>query len=584
MHFATMLAAPLLAAITAFTVSTQTDVAITHVHVPVVVFGTAWSELEEGRVSAFPAAKDVSAQQIAGVEAELVADGIPAGAIQTWTQDNAGTRIGILMIDLGTPAQARTGSQALTKLHDRYAGFGWNVYAGVDCSALDGRLRAQLEAQARDAAMAYTTPGSHLKVQSLKMTTDPWNGTFDPVPLCPADAHPFIARTSQRAPSSFSDGFVRYASANVAVSYTPSPGVSAVPAAYNIFPFSTFGFPEPIIGHQNRAFVLHGQFAATPGASDIRIPVRSVLVQLAYQDDARYAAAVRAVENLHMSGSDYRAIDERREIYVRLSPVTDAGWRSISSLGTTRVYPFVRDCDTLRRYARAQALQQSKNLAQAAARAIHVRLGPLVISTDWAGPSSGATCGSDGSGDLTKLIAIGKKSRGATAYDVPSSVDFEESLYAAWTLGKKPPKIVSNRIVERLVPVIQADTPGTQVSGTATLTPDAYFYTGRSTSDFTTTVVASKGEVPSGSAPGNVLTNCEAAQERAVANAVRVAQLDSPVHAFYAQPARLLSIACLPSEDIGHTYNSLPTVYNDTSPTGAPQATDTITLFEPIRD
>lgn len=578
MHFATMLIAPLLAAITAFTVSTQTDVAITRVHVPVVVFGTSWAELQQGRVDASPAGKDVTAQQISVVEKELIAAGIPANAIENWTQDTAGTRIGILMIDFGTPEQAAAGAQALKKVHDPNVEFG-SSYAGVDCGALDRLIRVQLQAQAREAALAYTAPASRPKIQSLSMTTDPWTGAFDPVPFCPPSAHPVISSAWRYPITNFAGHFMRYASANVAVSYTPSPRVSPAPASYNIFPFSTFGFPEPIIGHQNRAFVLRGQFAATPGASDIRVPVRSVLVQLAYQNDAQYAVAVRGVENLHIPPSDYRAIDDSREIYVRLSPVTDAGWRSVSSLGTTRVYPFVRDCDTLRRYARAQALQRSKNLAQAAARALHVRLGPLVVSTDWAGPSSGAACGSDGLGDLTRLIGIAQSSRGSTAYDVPSSVDFEESLYAAWTLGKKPPKIVSSRIVERLVPVIQADTPGTEVSGTATLTPDAYFYTGRSTSDFTTTVVAAKAEVPSNAAPGNVLTNCEAAQERAVANAVRVAQFDGPVRAFYAQPARLLSIACLPSDVIGHTYNSLPTVYNETSPTGAPQATDTITVF-----
>jgi hypothetical protein len=133
--------------------------------------------------------------------------------------------------------------------------------------------------------------------------------------------------------------------------------------------------------------------------------------------------------------------------------------------------------------------------------------------------------------------------------------------------------------VDRLSVVLKSDRPGQDVTGTATLAPDAYFYTGRDSSDFTTTVVASKADAPKNVALGNVVTDCDRAEERALANAIRVAQFDGPVRSFYAAPAHFLSIACFSDAMIGHSYSSFPTVYNDSSPTGAAQVTDTITVY-----
>lgn len=351
-------------------------------------------------------------------------------------------------------------------------------------------------------------------------------------------------------------------------------------SARSIFPYSTFGFPEPIIGHQNQAYTLRGgRFAAVPGASEVGVPVDAALIEFTFRTAAAYAAAVRTVRTLGLSSEDYRSVDDRMQLGVRLRANTMQLWSKLSSLGEgdTKVYRFIGDCKRVRAYAHAVAIERSRELAAAAAKVLNAPVGPLVVQTDWAGASNDAVCGEDGSGDLRSVESDAEAQPHWDDSD-PAYAYFWDSIYAAWTLGTRQPSIVSRAIVDRSKPVIVSERSGVEASGTATIAPDGYFYTTR-TQRFTTTIVASKADAPSSTVLGNVVTDCDAAQQRSLANAVRVALLSGPVGSFYAAPARFLSIACLTKEDIGHTFDTLPTMYNAASLTGAAQVMTELTVY-----
>ncbi|MFN2528195.1 MAG: hypothetical protein ABR584_05705 [Candidatus Baltobacteraceae bacterium] len=578
--------APILAAVSALTISTQLDVRIDRIYVPAVIFGTGGYEMQNDHASGDP--QDVTAEQVEAAKQRLVAAGIPPQRMQTWMQpvktystminQDKQVQVGIIMLDFGTPAEARTLALLLPKLRSRNLEFGWNQYVGVDCAAMDSRIAALLHARALETASA-----GRATVRKLSMTTDPRTGTFDPVPLCPLGLHPVVHSAGGTPPTWIRESFTRYASASLELSSTTLAPDAATPPpeTTSFFPFSTFGFPVPIIGHQNRAYVLHGgRFAATPGASAISTTVDGVLVRYDYRDSAKYASAARTLEQAGIPPSDYLEEAADKQLYIRMHPVTKDRWASLPVLSQDNmdVYRFLKNCAPYETYAHELARGRSYRLAQAAADTLQVHAGPLIVETDWAGPSTNATCGSNGAGDLRALVAFTKLNGRAGYADQPYSASFWDSVYGAWTLGPHAPTIASEGTVQRLVAVIRSDRQGQPVTGTATITPDAYFYSGRDTNDFTTTVVA-KSDAPKGKTLGNVITDCDAAQAHALANAVKVAQLERAVNSFYAEPARLLSIACLPEEDVGHTFSSLPTVYNDSSETGSAQVTQTITVY-----
>ena len=577
--------APILAALSAITISTQLDVHINHIYVPVVVFGTGGYEMQNDSVTGSPL--DVTSEQIQAAKERLIAAGIAPERMQTWTQtlkakstnrDGAPVHVGIIMIDLGAPAEARRIALLLPPLRSRNVQFAWNQYVGVDCTAMESRTTSLLQIRAREAAT-----GGHATMRTLWMTSDPRTQTFDPIPYCPVGKHPVVHSAGGVPPLLIRESFRRYASASIELAYTSIRAISTPPPATTVFyPFSTFGFPSPIIGHQNRAYVLHGgRFAAMPGASSISTPIDGMLVRYSYQNDAKYALAARILEHAGIPSSDYFEDVVDKLLFIRMHPVTQKKWASLPALSadSLEIYRLLKNCEPYQTYAHELARVRSRRLAQAAARVLRVGLGPLMVESDWAGPSSDATCGTDGAGDLRALVAFAKRAGRLSYSDQPYYANFEDSLYAAWTLGTHAPTIASESMVERLVQVLRSDKPGQRITGTATLTPDAYFYRGRHANGFTTAVVAAKTDVPQGISPGNVITNCDAASERALANAIKVAQFDHPVVSLYATPARFLSIACLPKDVIGRSFSSLPTVYNEISPTGAAQVTQTITVY-----
>ena len=589
-----ILLASLFAAITAVTVSSKVDVPINDVYVPIVVFGSGAWGLEQGNADAVNA-QDVTEQQIDAVKARIVAGGIAADRIQTWMQParmfarrndpRTSLQIGIVVVDFGSPATARDAITLLSKLGQPALHFGWNQFAGVDCQAMAQRVRAQIDADARATAERFAAAnGAQVTIRSVTPTaTDPRTPPFDPIALCPASAHPVVQNAGLRPPTIVSDVLTRYISSSVELVYDASPPkVAAIASTAPIFPFGTFGFPTPIIGHQNQAYTLRGgRYIAVPGASEVAVPVDSALIVYKFRARDNYEAAVRAVRGTGLATEDYRINDDAMQLGVRLRPGTMQLWSKFSSLGDgtpAGLYRFIGDCGSLREHVQALALERSRRLAEAAAAVLQVTAGPLVVQTDWAGPSSDAICGNDGLGDMAALIGSATHEPGWPLFD-PTYANFWDSIYAAWTLGTHAPSVVSHKIVERLVPVIQSTGPSSKITGTATITPDAYFYTNRDLSNFTVGVVASKADVPKGVAPGNVVTDCDAAQQQSLANAIKVAALSGPVGSLYADPANFLSIACLDKRTIGHTYSSLPTVYNAASPTGDAQVTTTITVY-----
>lgn len=579
-----MLLSSILATVAAFTVSSRLEVPITRIYAPVVV---GKGDMHDNRVSSLDSG-DVTQAQIDAARAALVSAGIPAERIALWSQvakayapgGDKAVKLAILVIDAGAPSDAPEILSKLPQVNTRSLMFGWNLFVQVDCNDMQSRINAQLGAQAKEVLAQH---GASAKLLSLDRTTDPGTGSFDPVPMCGANAHPLVqaAISFGRPQTSAPSNFTMHVSANVRFSYSsPDTVPSTPPNAVAAFPFSTFGFPQPIIGHQNRQFILKGgRFAATPGASDVSVP-SEIGVGLFYQrSQASLDKNVRKAHDLNISDEDMFVDPANRNLYVRLYSVTHARWQQIESAlwdGNGDGYVFVSDCAPYARYAQAEALDRSHLLAKVAAATLSASLGPLVVQTDWAGSGTTATCGVDGSGDMAALVAY-LKVHGRPMNGDPNYAWFSSSVYAAWQLGPVAPTIASQSIVERLVPVIEGSGKGQDVTGMATLTPDAYFVQQRTANDFLYSIVAAGGEAPKDA--GNVITDCEAAQERGLANALKVAQLEQPVRSFYAKPASLLSISCLDPKYIGQTFSSMPTMYSSSSGTGAPQAEDTITVF-----
>ncbi len=581
-----MLFAPILAAVAAFTVSSRLEVPIQRIYVPVVV-GSA-SELHDNKADGIDLT-DVTQAQIDAGKAALEDAGIPADRIAVWSQiaktyapgGDKNVTIGVLVVDLGPPNEAGALASKLPLVKQRGLMFGWNQFVAVDCKDMQTRINRQLQAEAKNLMAHY---GPSAKLLSLDRTTDPMTGAFDPIPMCPEKAKPLVnsAISFGRAPTGTPAEFTMHVSANARFSYvapvaTPAPP----PDATATFPFSTFGFPSPIIRHENRQFVLKGGgFAATPGASEVSVPVQVGLGVFYHQTQASLDNAVHKARDLGVASDDLFVDAESRQLFVRLRSVTHDRWQQLQTAlwgGNGESYVFIRDCAPYAPYARDLALERSHMLAKAAASALKMPLGPLVVQTDWAGSDTTATCGVDGSGSMPSLVKyVGLHGRAMTGE--PNYAWFSASVYAAWQLGATAPVIASQSIVERLVPVIRGTGTAEEVTGVATLSPDAYFIRQQSQNDFVYSVIAAGGGPPPKDA-GNVITDCEDAQERGLVNAVRVAQLEHPVRAFYAKPAELRSISCLSADYIGRTFSSMPTMYASSSGTGAPQAEDTIAVF-----
>lgn len=584
-----MFFAPIFAAVAALTVSTRVEVPVRRTYEAVVVGGG----LSDGKVDNFGNDVDVTQAQIDATKALLLQAGIPLERMEVWTADYDAThygkpktfvKLGIILVDLGeTTTQARAMNAKVRSIPTRGVSFGANEYVSVDCAA----LKAATDRQLRDAAnleVAKLSAAGHLaKMTSFGPTTDSRTGTFRAIALC-TGAHPVLTWAGAGPPVTISDSLTVYASAGVQISYFAAVEDHPVApeGAVAQFPFGTFGFPIPIIGHQNRQFVLRGgRFAATPGASSVSLHVNTVVEMFPYRTRATFDEHLKALSLLGIPAADVSTDPRALKIYLRLRSESfdrfDTIRQTLSDLNDEE-FKFVSDCAPYAKYAHVMALSFSKSLAQTAAETLRVPLGDLVVQTDWAGASSDATCGADGSGDMSSVLSY-VNAHGRATYGDPTWVSWSDSVYAAWTLGPKAPKIASASIVERLIPVIVGAVPGKDVTGTATLDPDAYFYTDRKNGDFVTTVVRSKGAVPADAGPGNVITDCAAAQRRALANSIKLAQLDGAVTSLLAKPARLLSIACLSNDYIGHSFSSMPTMYNDSSTTGAAQATDTITVY-----
>lgn len=580
------LVAPVLAAIASVAVSAKIDVPVTNIYVPVVVFGTGVDSLDGGHpIGLHPIS--VTKAQIDRVRAELTAYGIDDSRAIVWRErahdaldETAPVEVGIILLDLGAPARAREMLPALSRVRQEGFAFGWRLYADVDCSALRNKTLASLRERARVAAANY----AHARVGAISFTTDPRNSPFAMLPLCPAAVHPFIGNTGMRAPTSVPSSIVSYVAGSATLSYRArARAYNTPPGAVSIFPFSTFGFASPIIGQQEHAYTLHGRFAATPGASQVSARADAAVVDLPFTAIPAYVAALRIIRSTGLASRDIFADDATRHIFVRLSPVSRKVWRSIQPLarGNERTYVYLNNCSRYASFARDVALARSRELAAAGASALHMPLGSLVVQTDYAGPSTDASCGWDASEALSK-VAAGLASARYTMGS-PFFADFWDSIYAAWTLGSKTPRIVSSHIVGRTSHVVFGDGRAVRVKGAATIHPDAYFFQdNRYTSSgwsFKTHVVTSLTQVPKGKSAGNVVTNCDAAQDRALANALRVAAFDGPIRSFYAAPARFLSIACYSRAAIGGSFQTLPTVYNATSDTGTALVTDEATVF-----
>lgn len=586
MHFV-----PILAAVAALTVSTRVEIPVQRTYEPVVV-GSAMG-LTNGEVENFGNNVDVTQAQIDATKALLVQAGVPTDRMEVWTQDTDSSqygkpkrsmKLGIIMVDLGaTTADAREMNAKVRSIRARLVTFGANEYVSVDCASLKKQTDQQLHDAANRELANLSTPGHPARIVSFEPTTDPRQGTFRAIALC-TGAHPVLTWAGAGPPVTISDSLTVYASAGVQISYKERVDYSPVAPSGAVaqFPFGTFGFPSPIIGHENRQYVLRGgRFAATPGASSVDLRVNTVVTMFPHGTRLKYEEHVKALVALGIPAADYSLDDEGMKIYVRLRSDSFDRYDAIKQMLfdlNEQEYKFVKDCAPYARYAHEMALSLSKSLAQTAADTLKVHLGDLIVQTDWAGASSDATCGSDGSGDMASVVNY-VNAYGRYTYGDPTWVAWSDSLFAAWALGPTAPKIASQSIVERLVPVIVGSSAGTGVTGTATLTPDAYFYTDTKNNDFKTTVVRDAKEVPSDMRAGNVITDCAAAQRHALENAIKLAQLDHPVGSLLAKPARLLSIACLSNDYIGHTFASMPTMYNEGSPTGAAQATDEITVY-----
>ncbi len=585
-----MLFAPILAAVAALTVRATFDLQVERVYAPVVV-GSRF-ELSQGHAGID--AVDVTPQQLEDAKAALVAAGFAGDRIEQWTQTastlsmGAGryrtpknVKLGILLVDLGSPAEAPANAMRFNDVKMRGLTYGWDEFVRVDCDELKRKSDALLGAQARDAAAQLL----HGKVVSLEATTDPATGTFDPVPMCPRGFRPLVKSSGYRplVPGQIgaSYGPLRlHVAANVRVAFD-SGGVLDVPPpsdAFSLFPYTTFGAPIPIIGHQNLQFVLQGgRFAALPGDADVSAPVQNSVVVFLYNEKPKFEDSVKKAPSLGIAADDLYADHDAKRLYVRIHGAP-SNWSATSEAlwgGNDQMYIFMKDCAPYARYADSVALARSKRLAQIAATTLSTTLGPLIVKTDWAGPSTSATCGSDGSGDMRDVVKyIGQS--GIAVSGEPGFAWFTSSFYAAWQLGPVAPKVISQSVVERLIPVIVGAESGEKVTGTATLTPDAYFVRADPKDYFHYTIVAKNGAPPKDA--GNVITDCDGAQGKALSDALKVALLDHPVHSFYAQQVQFRSTSCLSAEYIGKTISAL-TLYNSGSATGEAQAEDTITVY-----
>ncbi|MHB8463179.1 MAG: hypothetical protein ACYDA1_11085, partial [Vulcanimicrobiaceae bacterium] len=570
---------PILAAVAALTVHTQVDVPIQHVYLPVVV-ASGWS-MQNGHLDGDDT--DVTQQQIDATTAQLARVGIDAAHLSEWRQEvkiyarggYKNVAIAVLMADLGAPRVAADLTKKIQAIPRRHFLLAYNQYAEVNCSAMHATIDHRLRLQA-DRLMAIY---SGAKLISLETLTDPRNGSFRPIPLCGAP-HPIIKSAGTFPPTDDRDSLTMYASANVQFSYAAPVALNVSPpdGAFTTFPYSTFGYSRPIIGQQNRAFTFrNGRFAAVPGYGDVAARVQTALAVFPLRNRPAFEKATDVAQHLGIPAEDLRIDSSKMRIYVRLHSVSKERWNDISTKlygGNNTLYFFVKNCAPYQRYAHTAALSMAQSLAKTAAKTLAVHLGPLLLQTDYAGASSAATCGSDGSGNLDALITfVGR--HGVATYGDPTWAWFDDSIYGVWQLGSKAPEIASNAIVGRLDPVVSAVKLGELVTGTATLKPDAYFVEKRTQNAFEFTVTsATDGPAPKGA--GNLITDCNSAQERALSNALKVAQFDHPVQSFVAQPAGFLSVACLGKAYVGHTFSSLPTMYSATSPSGTPQASDEI--------